>query len=167
MKKKIQHILIALFILLSSSIFFTLAYIGFKNQDIDLSTLTTHVGNVCNLGDTNRNANKARKSMIFFIDIKGLNQRLGIYRTNSNYIDLHRNIHMGDKIKVYFKKHHFNEIVNIDLVQIEKNGTVIYSKSEYEKKESTFIWIGLMAGFITIILSILYIRRKILGNKLI
>lgn len=148
-----KHILISISILLFSMIYFFGAYIGYKHQNIVLSDLSNHIGLVENTGETYRIGSKGLRSLVFFVDLKGLNQRLGIYRRNNDYEDLHRRIKYSDEIKVYYEAHKSNENINIDLIQIEKEGIVIYSKKEYEKKESVLIWIGLIMGFFNILYS--------------
>lgn len=165
MKDNFKHNLKSILILLSSGIYFSLAYIGLKSQNIDLSTLSKHVGVVENVGETYRIGSKGRKSLVFFVDLNGLNQRLGIYRMDKDYDDLHRNIMLGDQIKVYYEHHKSNENVNIDLVQIEKNDFIVYSKNEYEKKEGALIWIGLIFGSLSVLISILYYKKKLIGMK--
>lgn len=166
MKDNFKHNLKSILILLSSGIYFSLAYIGFKSQNIDLSTLSKHVGVVENVGETYRIGSKGRKSLVFFIDLNDLNQRLGVYRMDKNYSDLLSNIIQGDEIKVYYEHHKTNENVNIDLVQIEKKDLIVYSKNEYEKKEGALIWIGLIFGSLSVLISWLFYKRKLIGmNK--
>jgi hypothetical protein len=161
MTEKSKHILKTTLILLSSTIYFFLAYHGYKKQNINLSDFSNHIGIVENTGETYRIGSKGRKSLVFFVDLSGLNQRLGIYRMTKNYEDLHKNIKTGDEICVYYESHKSKENVNIDLIQIEKRSKVIYSKEEYAKKESALIWIGLIAGFFSIIFSLFYYLKNL------
>lgn len=165
MNDKLKHNLKSLLIFLSSGIYFFLAYIGFKSQNIDLSTLSRHVGLVENVGETYRIGSKGRKSLVFFVDLTGLNQRLGIYRMDKDYTDLLQSISQGDEIEVYYEHHKSSENVNIDLVQIEKREFIIYSKAEYEKKEGALIWIGLIFGTVSILISWIYFKKRLIGMK--
>ncbi len=62
-----------------------------------------------------------------------------------NYDDLLREVEQGDVLTVYYRNDRSNEI-NIDLVQIEKEGTIVLDKTEFEDKESFLIGIGLIGG---------------------
>ena len=165
MKAVLKHNFKSILIFLSSGLYFFLVYIGYKSQNIDLSTLSSHIGVVENLGETYNYGSKGRKSIVFFVDVKGLSQRLGIYRKDKDYNDLHRNILIGDKIRVFYLPNKSDKNINIDLVQIEKRDSIIYSKNEYEKKEGALIWIGLIFGFLSILFSWLYYKKKLVGMK--
>lgn len=165
MNDNLKHKLKSLLIFLSSGIYFFMAYIGFKNQNIDLSTLSQHNGVVEKVGLTYKKGSKFRKILVFFVDLNGLDQRLGIFRKDKDYLDLFQNISQGDEIKVYYKLQKYTNDVNIDLVQIEKNACIIYSKNEYEKKEGAMIWIGLFFGIISILISWLYFNKRMIGMK--
>ncbi|MBV5281871.1 MAG: hypothetical protein JZU53_05475 [Paludibacter sp.] len=159
--KRYKHILISIFILLTSTIYFFAAYLGYKHQNINLSDFSNHIGIVENTGETYRIGSKGRRSLVFFVDLSGLNQRLGIYRMCENYEDLHKSIKYGDEISIFYESHKSKENVNIDIIQIEEKGRIIYSKEEYEKKESALIWIGLIAGFLSVIYSWIYFRKNV------
>jgi hypothetical protein len=159
MKEKNKHILKSIAILLSSSIYFGLFFLGLQNQDVDISRLSTYSGIVKDTGESYSIRTRGRESLVFYIDLKGLDQRLGIYRMNKDYSDLHKRVRIGDEIKVYYNKHYFNENVNSDIIQIEKNGIEIYSKKEYERKQKVVMWIGLIIVIITIVYSWIYYKK--------
>jgi hypothetical protein len=75
MNDNLKHKLKSLLIFLSSGIYFFMAYIGFKNQNIDLSTLSQHNGVVEKVGLTYKKGSKFRKILVFFVDLNGLDQR--------------------------------------------------------------------------------------------
>ena len=70
-------------------------------------------------------------------------------------------------MKVYYKpSSNKTENINIDLIQVEKEGYILINKTEYEKKESALIYIGLIGGIGTLFFSIrFYIYGSIFGNK--
>ena len=161
MNKKIKHIVCTFILLLSSLIYFFLAYIGFKNQNINLKKLNKHSGYVESRGLDFHYGSKGRKSKVFFIKLSDLAEKVGVYRMSKDYEDLYQQIDENDYLTVYLKKYtNDSENVNIDLVQIEKNGKVVLNKTEFEKKESNLIYIGLIAGIGTIFLSYLYYKKK-------
>ena len=160
--KRYKHIQISIIILLTSTLYFFLAYKGYKNQNINLSDFSNHIGIIENTGETYHIGSKGSRALVFFVDLSGLNQRLGIYRMSKNYEDLHKNIKIGDEISIHYKSHKSKENVNIDIIQIEEKGKIIYSKEEYEKKESALIWIGLIAGFLSVIYSWIYFRKNVI-----
>jgi hypothetical protein len=155
--KKICYFVV---ILLSSGLYFALAYKGYKDQNVDLKTLKTYTGQISSFGETIRTSGKYR-TKVFYVDIDGLEQRLGVYRMSRNYEPILNKLNTGDIITVYYKKQHPCDI-NINLVQIEKNDTVLLAKEEYMKKESALIWIGLLAGIFSVLLSLWYLKRDVI-----
>lgn len=77
---------------------------------------------------------------------------------SKDYEDLLRSVSRGDVLTVYFRTDHSNEI-NIDLVQIEKEGKIVLNKKEFEAKESSLIFIGLVGGLAFVALSIYNYKR--------
>jgi hypothetical protein len=165
MTEKFTHILKSGLIFLTSGIYFALAYIGYNEQDIELKRLSTYTGKIDNLGVDYLVGAKGRRSLVFFIDLQGLDQRLGIYRMDKDYKDLYQLFTLGETITVYFQNHRNSENININLIQIEKGGFVVLSKNEYEKKEGALIWIGLSFGILTIIISWLYYKRVFTSHR--
>ena len=149
-----------LLIFLSSGLYFVLAYKGYKDQSIDLKTLKTYTGQVTSFGETIRKSGKNRPK-VFYVDIDGLQQRLGVYRMTRNYESIINKINTGDIITVYYKDQNPCD-VNIDLVQIERNNAILLDKKEYMKKESALIWLGLLGGFFSVLLSFWYFKRHVL-----
>jgi len=148
-------------ILLSSALYFVLAYKGYKNQNVNFKTLKTYTGQVSSFGETLRTSGK-NKSKVFYVDIYGLEQRLGVYRMSKNYETILKKLHTGDTITVYYKKQNPCD-VNIDLVQIEKNDVVLLDKKEYVKKETTLIWLGLLGGIFSVLFSLWYLKKHVIS----
>ena len=157
-----KHILKTFLVFLSSIIYFFLAYIGYKNSNINLNQIDSKIGIVEKVGITQRIGTKGEKAKVFFIQLDNVEEKLGVYRMSKNYNNLIQNIKIEDKIKVYFKsKIDKRENVNIDLVQIEKGGKIILPKNEFENKQSFLIYIGLFFGIGTVIYSQLYYMKKL------
>jgi hypothetical protein len=110
--------------------------------------------------ETIRKSGKNRPK-VFYVDIDGLEQRLGVYRMTRNYETILNKLNTGDTITVYYKNQSPCD-VNIDLVQIERNNTVLLDKKEYMKKESALIWIGLLGGVFSVLLSLWYLKKHVL-----
>ena len=155
--KKIFYFVV---ICLSSGIYLALAYKGYKDQNIELKTLKTYTGQISSFGETIRKSGKSRPK-IFYVDIDGLEQRLGVYRMTRNYESILNKLNTGDTITVYYKNQNPCD-VNIDLVQIEKKNVVLLDKKEYIKKESALIWLGLLGGVFSILLSFWYLKKHVL-----
>ena len=137
-----------------SLLFFFLAYIGYKKSNIDLSKQNKLESIILNKGIDIHHGSIGKKSNVFFISLKNLDENLGIYRMSKNYNDLLQKINIGDKVKVYYQSNsNKSENINIDLIQLEKNGKIIIDKREYEEKESFLFYIGLIAGFLILYLS--------------
>ena len=80
-----------------------------------------------------------------------------------NYNDLLAEVKEGDVLTVYYKRNTSNRI-NIDVVQMEKNGRIILSKSEFEKKESSLILLTLIAGLL-FVAGAIYNYKKYFINR--
>jgi len=159
MNKEQKHLLMSILIGLTSVIYFFLVYKGYKNQNLDLSKFDQYENILIKKGIGIHYGSKGKQSNVFFISIKGLEEDLGIYRISKEYDDLLEKVTIGDNVKVYYKKSSNNEGVNIDLIQVEKDGKVLISKDEYEEKESFLIYIGLIAGFGTLIGACIYYNK--------
>lgn len=148
-------------ILLTSLIYLILVFIGYKNQNIDLNSVRKQTGKVIAFGEAIRKSTKAK---VFYIEIEGLYQRLGVYRASKNYQDILSAINKGETVTAYFNDD-FSGDINIDLIQLEKKSKVIIDKREFEGKESVLIWIGLLGIAYTIFLSVRYHRKNVLQSK--
>jgi hypothetical protein len=137
-----------------------LIYRGYKDQHIQLSNLERHTGKVISVGKTQR---KASTSTVFYMQLEGLSERVGLYRISKNYDDLINDIKIGDKITIYFKAQN-GEDLNIELVQIEKEGKIVLDKSEYIAKQSSLIWVG-SVGFILLGFTLFRILKIVLIKK--
>ena len=148
-------------ILVLSSLFFFVAIKGCQNQNVDLSKVNRHKGTVTSTGETLRESKL--RPRIFFLTLKGLPQMLEVYRMSRNYNDLLAEVKEGDVLTVYYKRNTSNRI-NIDVVQMEKNGRIILSKSEFEKKESSLISLTLIAGLL-FVAGAIYNYKKYFINR--
>ena len=138
-------------------------YIGIEKQNINLEKTIKFTNTVENFGVDYYYPNRGAKSKVFYVKLKDLDQKLGVYRMSKKYNDLLQLFKVGDMITVfYYGKSNKKENVNIDLVQIERNEKTLLSKSEYEKKESFMIYIGI-GGLITNFFIIRHYRRKFLS----
>lgn len=148
-------------VLLISLLYIILIKSGFEKSDINLQNCIKKTGIVEKFGiDFYRNGRG--KSDVFYIKLNTYKHKLGVYRASRNYKDLLNTVETGQVLKAYFFDHHNeHENVNIDLVQLEKNGKIIIPKSEYEKKEGTLIFIGL-GGLIGNCFLLYYSRKKYL-----
>ena len=81
-----------------------------------------------------------------------------------NYDDLLREVKQGDILTVYYRKDNSNEI-NIDLIQVEREGRVVLDKKEFEDKESSLIWIGFIGGLAFVGLSIYNYKKYFIAQK--
>lgn len=134
--------------------------IGFDKQNINLEKTQKAINVVEHFGITTHYGSKGKKSSVFYIKLKDLNEKIGVYRFSKEYDDLLNLINNGDLITVYYYQNsNKRENVNIDLVQIEKENKILFSKSEYEKKESALIFIGI-AGIIANIIILYYSRKR-------
>jgi hypothetical protein len=159
-KRKVGSIIL----FLSSFIYLGLAYVGFSKQNIDLRDYDKIEGVIADIGIDYRLGSKGRKSECFFILLKSMEKKLGVYRMSKDYQDLIDRFAGADSVTVYYKSNNNNsERINIDLIQVESKGTILLDKKEYEGKESFLIYIGLFAGISSVILSILFYFGK-LGN---
>ncbi len=167
MNKKTKHLLSSILFASTSILYFFLAYIGYGKQNIDLTEIANYENVITNKGIGIRYGSKGKESEVFFIKLKGLEEKLGIYRMSKNYDDLLNKVNIGETVKVYYKpSSNKTENINIDLIQVEKEGYILINKTEYEKKESALIYIGLIGGIGTLFFSIrFYIYGSIFGNK--
>ena len=156
-----DHATMAIIISMPCFLWGLVIWMGFTNQNIDLTYLNTFRGEVIDRGTTIRKAKRIRDpdASVFFVNVRGLNQTLGIYRMSGNYSDLVNKIIPGDSITVYYKFQEKTDI-NIDLIQVEKDGRVLIDATEYEKKESSLIYIGFVALLLNIGYSIYYYHDK-------
>jgi hypothetical protein len=157
MTQKTKYTIYSIIIFLSSSIYFFLAYIGYSQQHITLGDLRQYSGTVADVGTKVRHSSK-NNATVFFINIQGLEETLGVYRMTQEYEDLLNEVTIGDNVTAFYLSRP-DEDVNIDLIRIEKSGQIILSEDEWKKKESSLIYIGLIGGIFSVGLSIWYYRR--------
>jgi len=107
---------------------------------------------------TNKNSIAGRGSMnsdFFYFKIKGLDEKLTVYRASGDYGFLENHINVNDKLKVYYKKHPSDDSkTNLEVYQIEKEDQILYSIDEYQNKERTGAYIAFFGGFLMIGLAI-------------
>ncbi|HUM53327.1 MAG TPA: hypothetical protein PK431_16000 [Chitinophagales bacterium] len=136
--------------------------VGISKQNINLIKCDKLKSVVQNRGLDFRIDSKGKKTKVFFIKLVDLDKKIGVYRMSNVYDDLINQIGKGDTLNVYYMKNsNESENINIDLIQIEKHGKIILDKKEYEKKESSLIFIGAGAILGNIILWF-YSRKRYL-----
>lgn len=167
MNKKTKHLLSSILFASTSILYFFLAYIGYGKQNLDLSKYAQYENIIIDKGIDIHYGSKGRKSNVFYISLKDLDEDLGIYRMSKEYEDLLKKVNVGDKVKVYYRpSSNERENINIDLIQVEKDGQVLIGKEEYEKKESSLIYIGLIAGIGTLFMANRFYKYgSIFSNK--
>ncbi len=158
-RHKIKTILTFILLLLFSCLFFFVAYLGYEDQHIDLKALRSFTGPVSDYGEAVRKSGKNRP-LVFYVDLKGLEQRLGVYRMSKEYGSIINQLNIGDTLTVYYKEQSPCDI-NIDLVQMERGNTILIDKSEYMKKESALIWIGLIGAALSLLLNYGFYKSRV------
>jgi len=165
MKRNTKRTLNSILFFLTSFIYFFLAYKGIKEQNLHLADYDKITSVIINKGIDYRYDSKG-KLKCFYIQLTDMDKKLGVYRMTKSYDDLLDRFIIGDTVTAYYRKNYnTRENINIDLIQVERKGEIMLDKKEYEHKERALIFIGLTAGILTIILSYLYYKRKILVNS--
>ena len=166
MTKKTKHLLSSILFASTSILYFFLAYIGYGKQNLDLSKYAQYENVIIDKGIDIHYGSKGRKSNVFYISLKDLDEDLGIYRMSKEYEDLLKKVNIGEKVKVYYRpSSNERENINIDLIQVEKDGQVLISKEAYEKKESSLIYIGLIVGIGTLFMAYRFYKYGSLFNN--
>ena len=160
LRTRTKFTIYSILIFLSSGIYFLLAYKEFNSQSIDLKTVDKFTGRVNERGVAERRSSK-HSSDVFYLTIDGLPETLGIYRMEKDYLGLVDMIQPGDLVTVYYLSKTTDENINIDLIQIEKDGQIIVDESEFKKKESALIYIGLIGGLFSVGLSVWYYNKYV------
>lgn len=126
---------------------------GFKQQNINLNDYDKIQNILVDKGIDYRHGSRGRTDECFYILLKNYDKKLGVYRMVKDYQDLLNKFNIGDSLTVYFRDNdNKTENINIDLVQVEKGNQILLDKKEYEQKESSLIYLGLVASIFTIIL---------------
>ena len=160
LSQKSKYFISSTLIILLSFLYVFLIKIGIDKQNIDLEKVNRISSVVEHSGIDIHYGSKGRKSNVFYIKLKYLDEKVGIYRFSRKYEDLLKLVKAGDSITVYFSgKAKRRENVNINLIQIEKGNKILLSKTEYENKESTLIYIGI-GGLISHAIIFYYNRKK-------
>lgn len=165
MTKKNKNRLTALVLFLSSGLYLWFAWSAYQTQFIELDQLDKYEGIVVDRGTTQQKAGK-RMSTVFYIQLEGLDETLGIYRMGGGYYGLVQQLQPGDLVTVYYISRPALKKVNIDLVQLEKDGRVIIDANEYKKKESALIYICLIGIVLSVGIGIYYLRKNTLSKRL-
>ncbi|MGL2967056.1 hypothetical protein [Flavobacterium sp. XGLA_31] len=159
MKQKNKEIFVGIFVgiitLGLTLLLFTLAVVGYKNSTIDLGDVPSCMGSVTEKGIALKRG-KVNLN-VFYFRINGTDEKFASYNEEQDYSKLNENIAVGDYLKVYFKKTQSSDF-NLDVIQIEKKGKILLAKSEYESKENSLIYIGIIGGFAMLALVIKVIR---------
>lgn len=82
-----------------------------------------------------------------------MNKTLGIYRMSKDYFGLTEVIQPDDLVTAYYIDNTTDKTYG-DLVQIEKDGQIIVDQGEFKRKESYLIYIGLVGGLFSLVLSV-------------
>lgn len=167
MNRKTKHLLSSILFASTSLLYFFLAYIGCEDQNIDLKRTKKYTNVITNKGVGIHYGSKGRQSFVFFIELKYLEQKLGIYRKSKNYDDLLEKVNVGDTVKVFFKPSNTGHSdINIDLIQVEKGDVILIDKSEYEQKQRFLVYIGLITGILILYLAFRYYKyESIFSNR--
>ena len=160
LKTRTKFTIYSILIFLTAGIYFLLAYKGFSSQFIDINTLGKFTGRVNERGVAERRSSK-HSSDVFYLTLDGFPETLGIYRMEKDYSGLVDKIQPGDTVTVYYLRSKTDENINIDLVQIEKDGQIIVDQKEFKKKESALIYIGLIGGLFSVGLSFWYYNKYV------
>lgn len=130
----------------------------FNSSSLDLKELPFIESFIVEKGITSNNNSIAGKGAInfkvFYVKVEGLNNKLTIYNSSQNYISLNEKIHLNDKLKVYYRKLSNNLEMNLEIHQLEKGDNIIYSASEYQRKEKIGAYIALFGGILMIAIAI-------------
>jgi hypothetical protein len=150
-KKNFELIIIAFGIVL----FLLLAFIGFKNIVFNLSDLKQYENVVTFKGeiDTKR----------FYLNLMGSEKTFTFHRISKDYNGLLQEIEIGDTVRIYFQENEkakqFNEII-----QLEKNETILISKKENSFKYFIILIIGLSAAIFMFYFGYLRLKNKEFEN---
>jgi len=151
--------IISIFISLIALVLFFVSYVGFINQNINLNQYSKVNGIVAEKGIELNN----HDSDNFFLSLKNSNKKLTVYRFSKKYNDLMKKVKVDDSIVVYTKKN-IDDSYNssaIDIIHLENQSEILLNKKEYENKYRIMMYVTLLCGIITLILSYLFYKRKI------
>lgn len=157
MSHKLKYTLYSLLILATSAIYFTLAYIGFADMNINIDDVTKLSDTVIEIGVTNRKSGKYSSKVCYF-RLSSIDQTLGVYRATKNYTDILNSVRSGSAVTVYYQPN-TSENINIDVLQLDYRDGTLYEYEEYEKKGIALIIIGLIAGIGTVIGAAFYYKK--------
>ena len=144
-----------------SFIYLLLIWYGLSLQNIDLKETIKLKGIVSNKGIDNHVSTKRKKSKCFFLKLNNLDYKVGVKRWFKSYDDLNNNIKIGDTVTInYFDNYKPFENINIDLVQIEKKGLIIFEKGEYERGQMLIVYVCSILLVINFFLSYKVVKRK-------
>ncbi|UMY64661.1 MULTISPECIES: hypothetical protein [unclassified Flavobacterium] len=160
LSQKSKYFLSSTLLIALSFLYVLLIKIGIDKQNIDLEKVNRISGVVEHSGIDIHYGSKGRTSDVFYIKLKYLDEKVGVYRFSGKYEDLLQLVKAGDSITVYVSgKANRRENVNSNVIQIEKGTEVLLSKTEYENKESTLVYIGI-GGLISHAIIFYYNRKK-------
>jgi hypothetical protein len=128
---------------------FVVAVEGYKNSKVDLTKADAYEGIISARG-TKEIPSDNGDTEVFYFSLKGFPQQLCTYHVSRDYSTLLKEMNVGDRVKVYYKKSSSSGI-NMDVYQIEKGSKVLLDKEQYEGQGKAVIYIGVIGG-ITILL---------------
>jgi hypothetical protein len=118
-----------------------------KDSHVDISTSESIYGVVAQtkIKRVKENTLKLTKyKSVFILQLEGIDKKFAVDRGTSIGSFLDRQIHKGDSIIIYYKSN--ADEYDVDVLQIEKNNTVVIDVKEYRNIKSRMIYIGLLFG---------------------
>ncbi|MGC4128889.1 MAG: hypothetical protein QM564_04860 [Bergeyella sp.] len=94
--------------ILAFGLFLLFAIISYDNQKVNLDNYSSYENIVIKKGIEENEHNQK----VFYVILKGLNQKNDVYRTFKNYRNLENEINIGEKIKIYYKQNLNKRISN-------------------------------------------------------
>jgi hypothetical protein len=138
MTKKVKTLIGAL--ILGGSLVAVCIKLIYKDINLDLNKTDQIMGHVIELGIMDKSSIVGVKTKVkgkcFYFKLDNLAEILATYRPEQNYSALTNNLHIGDKIKVYYRAGTKNEL-NLNVFQIEKNEQIIQDYKSYNKNHQS------------------------------
>lgn len=151
MFSKYKPKILSFVILISLAVFLFFAFSFFNKINIDLKAASQFSGTIENIEIKDIGTKSRHKAL--GIKIGNLNQKLWLQKHNKNYEKYLVQIKIGDFIKVYY--------LDNDIVQIEKDSQIVFSKSEFESENKRIFWFVVIGAIIMIVLSIFHFTKNI------
>jgi hypothetical protein len=98
----------------------------------------------------------SKKTDLFIIELKNTDSKLGTHNPKENYQKLFENLKLSDSVKIYY--YSTLEYTN-NIYQIEKNGHILVSHSEYKENHIIAGIVILIFGLFMFIMDFLFIKK--------